>query len=139
MFDALLLTLLLQVRYQSPSCMVGEGWSFVVQQTALDKGPPWQERDDAPPLAPRAAIRSARALLVRLSCKDADDWEVSQVALRRVRADLKAWMYVVTVQEPIRIPTSSPVGAVHPRIIEIPVLLDGTALIPSVGPWPPRR
>ena len=139
MFDVLVLTLLLQVRYQSPSCTVGEGWSFVVQQSSLDNSSLWQEQEDAPRLAPRAAIRSARALLARLSCKDANDWEVSQVGFRRVSPVLKSWLYVVSLQEPIRVPKGSVVGAVSPRFIEIPVLLDGTAVTPSVGAWPARR
>src|SRR5688572_18613302 len=124
MIDALMLTLLLQVRLQSPSCIAGEGWSFMVQTPQQGKPVPWEETTDAPPLAPRAAIRSARSLLNRMACKDTDAWEVDQVALRPVPGERQIWFYVVRLVSPLR--PKAAVGSVLRRSIEIPVLMDGT-------------
>jgi hypothetical protein len=73
-----------------------------------------------------------------MSCKDAGAWEVVEVGLRPIRSERDVWIYVVKLQEPL--PTlKGSAGSMFPRVVDIPVLLDGTALVPSVGPWPPPR
>lgn len=139
MLTAILFTLLLQTRFQSPSCIAGEGWEFVVRSRDLEKSPRWHETSDTPPLAPRGAIRAARSLLVRMSCKAADEWEVAAVALRPIAGERDGWIYVVTFVEPLRTPKIAVLGSTLRRPVDIPVLLDGTALTPAVGPWPPKR
>ena len=139
MLATVLLTLLLQMRFQSPGCVAGEGWEFVVRGRDMDKSPRWPEANDAPPLPARAAIRAARSLLSRLSCKDADKWELAAVALRPVAGEQDRWVYVVTFVEPLVLPNGSVVGSMLRRPVDVPVLLDGTALTPVVGAWPPKR
>ena len=138
MLDAFMLTLFLQMQFQSPGCSMGDGWAFVLRGGDVDRSPRWLDTSDAPPLAPRAAVRSARSLLGRMSCSDADGWEVAAVAMRPVGGAGDVWISIVTFQEPLRPPKGS-VGAMLPRVLEIPVLMDGTVLMPSVGPGPPRR
>ena len=139
MLTAVLVTLLLQTRFQSPSCVAGEGWEFVVRSRDLGKSPHWSQANDNPPLAARAAIRAARAVLSRMACKDPDHWELAAVALRPVAGESDTWMYVVTFVEPFAPPRGSVAGSALRRSVDIPVLLDGNALTPSVGPWPPKR
>jgi hypothetical protein len=139
MLNAVILMLLLQVRFESPGCMAGEGWSFALGARELDSSPRWQESVDEPPLAPRAAIRAARSLLGHMSCKQADSWEVVDVALRPVKGERNVWIYVVKFQEPLALKKGSAVGSVFPRVVDILVLLDGTAVTPSVASWPPRQ
>lgn len=139
MLLAVLLAGLLQTRFQSQSCIAGEGWEFVVRGSEVAKSPRWSDTRDAPPLPPRAAIRAARALLERMSCKDAGDWELSAVALRPVAGEREVWVYVVTFMEPLGRLRGSAVGSVLRRTVDIPVLLDGGALLPAKGSWPPKR
>lgn len=139
MISAVLFALLLQMRFQSPSCTASEGWEFVVRSRDVDKTPRWPESHDAPPLAPRAAVRGARIILGQMSCKEAEAWELAAVALRPVAGEPNVWVYMVTFVEPVRVSKGSKVGSMLRRIVDIPVLLDGTALIPAIGPWPPKR
>lgn len=60
MLSAVMFALLLQMRFQSPSCIAGEGWEFLVRGTDVDKSPRWSETSDAPPLTPRAAVLHGR-------------------------------------------------------------------------------
>jgi hypothetical protein len=138
MVDAFTVALLLQMWFQSPSCTPGEGWEFVVGGRYLERSPRWPAGTDSPPLAPRAAVRSARSLLHLMSCKDAETWEVVEVALRRLGGEGDVWVYLVRFQEPLRVAKGS-VGVTAARVLDVPVLLDGTALRPAVGSWPPRR
>lgn len=139
MLHALMLMLLLQTQFQSPSCAAGEAWQFVVRGHEIDKNPRWSERNDRPPLAPRAAVRSARAFLRQMKCKDADAWEVLEVALRPIGGERDLWIYVVKFGEPLPVPKGSVIGSVFPRVVDVPVLMDGTTVPHSVGTRPPRR
>lgn len=134
MLTAVIAGLLLQMRFVSPGCAPGDGWEFVVRSRDTAQGPRWTAEADAPPLAPRAAIRAARSLLDRMSCRDAAGWEVASVALRPLGGGPDAWVYVVTLVEPVPA-AKEPAGSTLRRTVEVPVLLDGTALTPSVGPW----
>ena len=138
MLSTIMFVVLLQMRFQSPGCTAGEGWEFLVRGTDVDTSPRWPETTDAPPLAPRAAIRAARSRLDRMSCKEPEHWEVEAVSLRPIAGQPNAWVYVVTFVEPLGAP-KPPAGSSLRRTVDVPVLLDGTALTPSVGPWPPKR
>ena len=92
MLSAVLFTLLMQMRFHSSSCIPGEGWEFVVRGPDVDKSPRWHETSDAPPLAARAAIRAARSTLGRMSCTEAEGWELAAVALRPVAAEPDLWI-----------------------------------------------
>jgi hypothetical protein len=135
MLTTLMMTLLLQAFFRSPSGTAGEGWQFVMAE--VNKSPRWRPTSDAPPLTSRAAVRASRSLLHRMSCKDAETWELAEVALRPVGSERDVWVYVVKFQEQYA-SRQAPSGR-FPRVVEIPVMLDGTAEIPSVGPWPPRK
>ncbi len=139
MLTAVTLALVLQMRFQSPGCTAGEGWEFVVRGQDLDKSPRWLESSEAPPLPARAAIRAGRSVLRRMSCKEAEQWELGTVALRPILGEQDLWVYLITFVEPFDPPKRRVLGSVSRRVIEIPVLLDGTALLPSVGRWPPKR
>lgn len=128
MLSAVMFALLLQMRFQSPGCTVGEGWRFAVRGGDVDRSPRWPDAADAPPLAPRAAIRAARSLLGRLSCKQPEEWEVAAVAFRPVAGHPNVWVYAVTLVEPLQVPKGSAAGSTLRRAVDIPVLLDGTAL-----------
>ena len=139
MHSAVLFALLLQMRFHSPSCTPSEGWEFVVRSRDVDKSPRWPDSHDAPPLAPRAAVRAARSILGKMPCKEAEGWELAAVALRPVAGEPNVWVYMVTFVEPFRVSKGSVAGSMPRRVVDIPVLLDGTALTPVVGPWPPKR
>jgi hypothetical protein len=139
MLSAVTFALLLQMRFQSPSCIAGEGWEFLVRGADVDKSPRWSQTSDAPPLAPRTAIRAARSMLGRKGCREAGDWELGAVALRPVAGEPNVWMYMVTFVEPLRTPKGAVLGSTLRRAVDIPVLLDGTALTPSIVRWPPKR
>jgi hypothetical protein len=47
MLSAVMFALLLQVRFQSPSCTAGEEWEFVVRGRDVDRSPRWPETQDA--------------------------------------------------------------------------------------------
>jgi hypothetical protein len=70
-----------------------------------------------------------------MSCKDAEAWELAEITLRPIAGEREVWVYVVRFQEPLRIPPGSVAGSVLRRVVDVPVLLDGTALAPSVGGW----
>jgi hypothetical protein len=138
MLTGLMLTLLLQTQFQSPSCAAGEGWNFVVRGRDIEKSPRWNERESTPPFSPRAAVRSARAFLRQMNCKDADSWEVLEVALRPIRGEPDLWIYVIRFGEPLPIAKGS-VGSVFQRVVDVPVLMSGATVPHSVGAWPPPK
>ena len=138
MLMTLVVTLLMvqTPRFNSPSCVPGQGWSFVIADLA--KSPRWKATDDAPPLSARAAERAARGFLRRMGCKDADAWVLHQIALQPIGDERDVWVYLIEYTEPVRVPRGSFVGSVIPRIVDVPVLLDGRLPTISSGPWPPR-
>ena len=74
-----------------------------------------------------------------MSCNEAEAWELAAVALRPVAGERDVWVYMVTFLEPLRMPKGGVLGSTMRRSVDIPVLLDGTALMPAVGVWPPKR
>ena len=125
-------------RFESPSCSEGLGWEFVLHGRDLDTRPRWRNSDDAPPLAPRAAVRSARALLARMKCEQPDAWELNRVSLQPIASEPDAWVYIVEFQR-LRVPKGAVIGSAFPSQLSVVVLLDGSAVAPLVKPWPPRR
>jgi hypothetical protein len=136
---SLIVTLLMQTpRFMSPSCVPGEGWGFVIAGPDLAKSPRWKATDDAPPLTARAAERAAREFLRRAPCNDADVWTLHQIALQPLSGERDVWVYVIEYTEPLPLPKGAAVGSFIPRIVEVPVLLDGRVPTTAPGPWPPR-
>jgi hypothetical protein len=109
----------------------GMRWEFVVREADLDGSPRWQPSAENPPLSPRAAIQSGRSLL-RKFIERADDWELRSVALQPVPGRSDFWLYLVEFWEPIR-PKAS-VGSVHPSQVRVVVLMNGTAVTPTLRP-----
>lgn len=143
MLLCLIVTLLVQTprftsRFTSPSCVPTEGWGFVIAGRDLEKSPRWKPTDDTPPVSARAAERAARAFLRRVPCKDADAWELQQIALQPLPGERDVWVYVIKYTEPLPLQKGPAVGSFIPRIVEVPVLLDGRVPTTSSGPWPPR-
>jgi hypothetical protein len=124
--------------FTSPSCTPGQQWEFTLRGRDVDKSPRWTAADDAPPLAPRAAVRSARAFLGRMKCEQPDEWELHQVSLRPILAERDVWVYIVEFLH-FRVPKDAVIGSASPSEARVVVLLDGTAIVPTVMPWPSRR
>lgn len=84
MLVGVLLTALLQVRFQSPSCVASKGWNFAVRGRDVDKSPRWPETNDAPPLAARVAIRAARSVSspARLAPTHANPYRLAGAVIR---------------------------------------------------------
>ena len=74
-----------------------------------------------------------------MSCKDADKWELAAVSLRPVAGEPDVWVYEVTFVEPLAPLKGPSLGSTLRRPVDVPVLLDGTALTPAVGAGPPKR
>jgi hypothetical protein len=112
----------------------GLRWDFVVRAADLDKSPAWAESADSPPLAPRAAVRSARVLLNKLFNADAD-WEFSRVTLQIIAATGQRWVYLVDFDERPPLPPANARGATLGSFIgermTVVVLMDGTAIVPT--------
>lgn len=135
-----MLVLVMQApRFDSPSCVEGQAWEYVIREHDFGKSPRWREADDTPPLTPRAALRSARAFLGRMECSQPDAWELHQISLRPIAGERDVWVYIVELVQPLRVPKDAAIGTSFRREVPVVVLLDGTAVAPSVRPWPPRR
>ena len=71
---------------------------FVVNRSDLLSAPRWATADDAPPLAPRAAVRAALELLPKvLPAEDLNHWSVRLITLQLlVQSD--TWVYIVELE-----------------------------------------
>jgi hypothetical protein len=132
----LILTLLLQGGVFT-SVAEGQRWTFAVGGPALERSPRWREADDAPPLAARAAIRSARAMLGAL-VKAGGAWELGRVSLQPIAGGRDAWVYLVDFASPLRLRAGAGAGSALREQMTLVVLMDGTAVTP-VRRAAPRR
>ena len=112
----------------------GEKWEFIVADTDLVNVPVWAATDDAPPLPPRAAIRSAGEMLRKLLA-DGGEWEFESVTLRpqRTRKGPDTWLYLVTFLSPFQ-PRSGVAGSVIRSPVTLLVLMNGRAVAPARSP-----
>lgn len=129
-----------EVSSQSPnerfySYVNGEKWEFSVADTDLVNVPVWRVAEDAPPLPPRAAIRSAREMLQTLLA-DGSEWEFHRVALQlqRMRTGPDAWVYLVDFVSPFT-PPSGFAGSISRSQVTLVVLMDGRAVAPVRSPY----
>ena len=125
-------------RFASSSCAAGQAWEYVLRGHDFDRSPRWRTTDDAPPLAPRVAVRSARAFLGRMKCEQPDEWELHRVSLQPIAGEPDVWVYIVEFLR-LRVPKDAVIGSGSPSQVSVVVLLDGTPVAPSVKLWPPRR
>lgn len=112
------------------SYLAGEKWEFRVARPDLAQAPAWRATDDAPPLPPRAAIRSARSMLQRLLAS-APKWEVHRVSLQPMASVPDSWVYLVEFTSPL-LPPLAP-GVVGSHIgsqVTLVVLMNGKAVAP---------
>jgi hypothetical protein len=140
----MLLAVLLALALQSPpeeaavfwSNVEGTRWESVVRWVDVFESPRWQASEDNPPLSPRAAVRSARSVLLNM-VERAEDWALVRVSLQSIadRADL--WIYVVEFSE-ARPDLSNQSGGVIRSALGSPlsmvVMMDGTAVTPVRRP-----
>ena len=133
--NPLLLTLLLFAPQEtSPiasfsSYLGGQRYEFIVSRTALSASPRWGSDEAFPPLAPRAAVPAARQQLEAL-VTDPERWRLNKISLVPLGEE-GTWVYVVELEEP----PPRPDGGIHGSL-EFVVLMDGSAVSPSVKPWP---
>ena len=125
------LLLLMQTRVMTPGCAARSEWTFVVDPAAAPRTSAWLEHDGAPSLTPGAAARVARTFLQKMACTSGDEWEVHQIALRRLEGPREGWVYLVTFLQALHVPPGSSVGSVLRRQVEVPVLLNG--VVPTVA------
>jgi len=104
-------------------------YEFTVTQEDLDKSPPWLEDQDAPALAPRAAVRIAKKYVSR-SMPHAEEWLLSKVGLERVGGRGNQWIYIIDFvpYEPEKRYESAL------TLFRIPVLLNGITVEPITKP-----
>jgi hypothetical protein len=103
-------------------------WDAVVRAADVDKSPRWRNSDDSPPLAPRAAVRSARRLLGTLFTHG-EQWDLSRVSLQVIAGTEDSWLYLVDFGE--RPPLPSGIGSFVGETMTIVVLMDGSAVVPT--------
>jgi hypothetical protein len=109
------------------SWLDGQRFEFVVPPDTVRQFP-WVESADAPPLAPRAAIRSAERLLPQL-VPGADEWTLREVQLQPVFGSGHGWVYLITFVKspPPNVMWDGPLPS-----LRLVVLMDGTAVVPTV-------
>jgi len=100
-------------------------YQFVITQADLDRSPAWEENQDAAPLAPRAAVESARRYamddLLR-KVRPSQQWLMRRITIEHVGGRENQWIYIIDFipeQGDAVLLTALPV-------FRIPVLMDGT-------------
>lgn len=135
---AFMLTLGLQDPVNGPNGAAGAFYSyvdgmkytFVVSRQDAADSPRWDDPEENPPLAPRAAIRSAKALMSSLR-SDGSAWQVQAVHLNPILLP-GVWIYLVEFHDaPPAAPGAGIVGG-PAKSMRIVVLMNGSAVIPTV-------
>jgi hypothetical protein len=118
----------------------GMRWAFAVCAVDVDRSPRWDDSEDAPPLPPRAAVRSARELL-RKYVERADDWELAKVSVQPIAGRSDVWVYLVDFNKPLPPlpdhPGEGVAGSILRSAVSVVVMMDGTAITPQRQPWRP--
>ena len=73
-----------------------------------------------------------------MKCEQPDEWELHRVSLQPIAGEPDVWVYIVEFLR-LRVPKDAVIGTAFPSQVSVVVLLDGTAVAPSVKSWPPRR
>ena len=128
----LILTLMLQGGVFT-SYAEGERWDFAVRGRDVEKAPPWRDIDDAPPLPPRAAVRSARLMLSKL-VKHGSSWELGKVSLQPIAGAAGVWVYLVEFTSPVQVRAGAMVGSSLRQQLTVVVMMNGTAISPDRRP-----
>jgi hypothetical protein len=104
-------------------------YDFAVSLAEIARTPVWRESDDHPPLAPRKALKLARACLAKL-VTDAEHWLLHEVSLSSLSEHDGHWVYLVSFYPPLP-PNGVWEGIVEP--MTIPVLMSGVAVQPKIS------
>lgn len=108
-------------------------WESVVRAADLERSPRWPAAADSPPLAPRAAVRSARAVLEKIFTRG-EEWDLSRVSLQEVRGVPSSWIYLVDFVERPPSPRPGTIGSFIGEQMTVVVLMNGTAITPTSRP-----
>jgi hypothetical protein len=106
-------------------------YDFQFSCEVLSATPAWQNENDEPPIAPRAAARAATAQLSALM-QNAESWRLREISLRSA-CEESYWFYVVTFAPP---PARADGGGAYSPF-GIVVLMDGQTVEPDVSAWSP--
>lgn len=110
--------------YFGQSELEGVNYSFVTEWVVFKVTPNWNESDDFPPLSARKAASVALVEVKRLR-PDVSNWTLESVTLSQIT---RHWFYKV------RYWRSDKVGSGIPSFLDVPVLMDGTAVHGAVSP-----
>jgi hypothetical protein len=133
MMAAAMLVLMIQATPLGPALVTfsshaeGARWEFVIPSGQLDTAPLWHDSEEHPPLAPRAAVQSARQMLSAIVDR-ADEWELAEVTLHQI-GQTGLWVYKVKFLSPLPNVTGT-IGSALRSQMDVIVLLDGTAIRP---------
>jgi hypothetical protein len=109
----------------------GKEYSFDLRVTALAKAPLWLHGADFPPLPPLKA-RDLALARARTLCPEVKEWGTDLISLQEIGRGSSTlpsfWIYVVGCEDDDG-PYSGP-----PRILEIPVLMNGAIPEPHIHP-----
>lgn len=108
-------------------------WESVVRAADLGKSPRWPASADSPPLAPRAAVRSARLVLDKVFTRG-EEWDLGRVSLQEVRGVPNSWIYLVDFVQRPPSPRGGTLGSFIGDQMTVVVLMDGTAITPTSHP-----
>ena len=118
------------------SYLDGQKLEFVVNRTDLLSAPRWATADDAPPLAPRAAVRAALELLPKvLPAEDLNHWSVRLISLQSlVQSD--TWVYIVELERAHVCAAGAVCSGMEgpATTLRMVVLMSGRAIAPTVTP-----
>ena len=107
----------------------GKDYSFDLYVNFLAKAPAWKEGDDFPPLPPLKA-RDIALNKARELCPEVKAWGIERISLQeidQVTSNLPhCWIYLIDCESHDG-PYSGP-----PRILEIPVLMNGSIPEPKI-------
>ena len=136
-----MLPLILTLMFQGgmfTSYAEGQRWDFAVRGQDVENALRWRETDDAPPLAPRAAVRSSRVMLSKL-VKEGPDWELGRVSLQQIAGTTDVWVYLVEFTSPVHLRAGAVVGSGLREQLTVVVMMNGTAVTPDRRPAQTRR
>ena len=102
-------------------------YDFYVTEEQLKQTPTWAANEEAPPLAPRSALASARKSLETL-IEGSDHWQVTRISLTPM---WQSWVYLIEFAKP----TNESHGP-RPHFAVV-VLMNGEAVQPKVVPLRP--
>ncbi len=109
----------------------GKRYDFYVTEEQLKATPAWPDDQDAPPLAPRLALSTARKSLQQLF-PDAENWQLGDVTLQPM---WKSWIYVVH----FAVPPPTSLSTRPASWFNVVVLMNGEPVQPKIVELKPPK